>query len=243
MQADYARIYRELSEGHWWWRAREAFVLSRLERLRRNEDDPRPWKILDIGCGAGSWFPRLDRFGEVAGVEPDPNAALGSSQRGRIRIAELNAEFRAEPARDLILLLDVLEHIEDDLGALRAVARSLRPGGRLILTVPALPALWSAHDEINRHYRRYLAPGLKSILAAAGFEVEILRYFYHWTLIPILARRFIRPAGSGLPARLPGIPPEPLNRALLLLSRADFALGRLRIPLGSSLFASARVPA
>ncbi|GAC1315791.1 MAG: class I SAM-dependent methyltransferase [Isosphaeraceae bacterium] len=243
MRAEYARHYRDLSERHWWWRAREAFVLSRLERLRRLDADPRPWNILDIGCGAGSWFDRLSRFGEVEGIEPDAESARDSPHRHRIQVAAFDADFQAEKPIDLVLLLDVLEHLEDDLGALRAIARSLRPGGRLVLTVPAFPWLWSGHDEINRHYRRYVALGLKSVLGQAGFQVETLHYFYHWTVAPLLVRRWVDPSGSKKAARIPQVPPAFLNRSLMLLSQVDFSLVPLRIPLGSSLYASARLPA
>ena len=241
MQVDYAKEYRNLSERHWWWRAREAFVLSRLARLRRLEPDPTPWRILDVGCGAGVWFDRLKRHGEVKGLEPIAELANTSPYRDRIQIGRLNADFRAEEPCDLILLLDVLEHLDDDLGALRALARSLRPNGRIILTVPALPWLWSEHDEINEHKRRYVSASLRSTLSAAGFDVEELYYFYHWTVAPMLVRRLLRPSGATGSAHIPTIPPRPVNLALTLLSRLDLSLAPLRIPLGSSLYASARI--
>ena len=109
------------------------------------------------------------------------------------------------------------------------------------MTVPALPWLWSEHDDINEHQRRYVASSLRKVLIEAGFHVETLHYFYHWTVAPLLVRRLIRPSGAIGSARLPRIPAAPLNQALALVSRFDFSLAPLRIPLGSSLFASARV--
>ena len=111
MQADYAREYRNLSERHWWWCAREAFLLSRLARLRRLDVEKGLWRILDVGCGSGLWFDRLKRFGDVEGLEADAESANASPQRDRIRIGRLNADFQAERPYDIILLLDVLEHI------------------------------------------------------------------------------------------------------------------------------------
>jgi SAM-dependent methyltransferase len=242
MQADYARRYRTLWERHWWWRSREALLLDRIERLRRESPIRR---ILDVGCGDGLFFGPLSRFGRVEGLEPDASLLGDPRWRPRIRVGTLGPDFRPDEPYDLVLLLDVLEHIEDDREALRAAWRALQPGGHLLLTVPALPWLWSRHDVANHHYRRYLPRTLREILREAGFSVNTLRYAFAWTVAPLLARRWIAPAGSG-----PGvadyavsIPPGPINRALTALSRTDHALGRvLRWPLGSSLIAVARRP-
>jgi hypothetical protein len=111
--------------------------------------------------------------------------------------------------------------------------------------VPALSWLWSRHDEANLHYRRYDRRGLTAVLGAAGFEIETLRYFFFWTVAPLVARRWLAPAGAGggVADYAVPIPPEPINRALGWLSRADHALGRwVSWPLGSSLVAVARRP-
>lgn len=243
MQADYARAYRTLWQRHWWWRSREAFLLGWLDELHRRDPLRR---ILDVGCGDGLFFDRLSRFGEVSGLEPDGALVSDPRWRGRIRVEPLGRQFRGGADHDLVLMLDVLEHIEDDATALAAAWTALRPGGRLLLTVPALGWLWSRHDEANQHYRRYDRPGLAAALRGAGFEIETLRYFFFWTVAPLLARRWLAPAGGGIGTAdyaVP-IPAEPINRALGWLSRGDHAVGRwVPWPLGSSLLAIVRRPA
>jgi SAM-dependent methyltransferase len=245
VRADYARRYRTLWERHWWWRSREAWLLGWLERQRRPGRGP-VGRILDVGCGDGLFFERLGAFGEVEGLEPDGSLLNDPRWRGRIREAPFDGSFRSERPYDLVLMLDVLEHIGDDAAALAAARRALRPGGRLLLTVPALPWLWSRHDEANAHFRRYTRPSLRRALAGAGFVVESLRYFFAWTVAPLVLRRLLAPAGAGgagagVNDYDVAIPPAPLNAALNALSRLDHAVARrVPWPVGSSLLAVGR---
>ena len=240
MQADYARSYRSLWERHWWWRSREALLLDRVARLHRRGPTRR---ILDVGCGDGLFFEQLSRFGEVDGLEPDAALVADPRWRDRIRVEAIGPEFRGAGDYDLVLMLDVLEHIGDDGEALTAARSALRPGGRLLLTVPALGWLWSRHDEVNGHHRRYDPRGLRRVLAASGLEVETVRFFFFWTVAPLLARRWLAPAGEAAADYAVPIPPRPLNRALTALSLGEHALGRVaRWPLGTSLLAVARCP-
>ncbi len=241
MTPEYARRYRTLHDGHWWWRSREALVLAEVGRLHRKT--PRR-RILDVGCGDGLLFGPLGAFGEVEGLEPDASLVQDSRWRSRIMVRPLSVDFRPSRPFDLVLMLDVLEHIADDASALRAVHGALRPGGHLLLTVPALNALWSRHDEANAHHRRYERADLTRALEAAGFVVETLRFAFAWAVAPLLARRLLSPAkgpteGTGNYAV--SIPPRPINQGLQALSRVDHAVGRhLRWPIGSSLLAVAR---
>jgi SAM-dependent methyltransferase len=246
VQADYAQRYRTLWEGHWWWRSREAYLLGWLARLQRGSTR-RDLRILDVGCGDGLFFERLEQFGRVEGLEPDASLVTDPRWRERIRVGTLGdvPAVVPEAAYDLVLMLDVVEHIEDDLQALRAAREALRPGGRLLLTVPALGWLWSRHDERNAHFRRYERRGLERLLRKAGFQVETVRYFFVWTVAPLLVRRWLLPAGPGGAARLAvdaaeAIPTALVNRLLTLASRGEHALGRfVRWPIGSSLLAVA----
>ena len=193
VQAEYGQRYRALWNEHWWWRSREAFLLAWIERLHRRM--PRR-RILDVGCGDGLFFDRLQKFGQVEGIEPDASLVHDPRWRPQIRIAPLEPGSFAPGAYDLVLMLDVLEHIADDHSALVSARSALRPGGHLVLTVPALSLLWSRHDEANAHYRRYPRRGLRGTLDAAGFEVETVRYFFFWTVAPMLLRRVLAPAGT-----------------------------------------------
>jgi SAM-dependent methyltransferase len=241
MQADYARQYRALWERHWWWRSREALVLALIARLTRPVF---PARILDVGCGDGLFFEKLAAFGRVDGLEPDPTLVSDPRWRPRIRVGRLDGEFRGTHDYDVLLMLDVLEHIADDGAALAAARSALRPGGALLITVPALRWLWSRHDEANAHHRRYGLRELRSRLTEAGFVVESIRYFFCWTVLPLLVRRGLSPAGGQTDGYAVAIPPGPVNRALEALSRCEHAAGRLiSWPVGSSLLAVARNPA
>ena len=242
MQADYAQRYRTLWDRHWWWRSREALLLDRIGHLHRRTPLRR---ILDVGCGDGLFFERLGQFGQVEGLEPDASLLLDPRWRSKIQVGPLGPGFQPDEPFDLVLMLDVLEHIEDDGEALEAAFKALKPGGHLLVTVPALPWLWSRHDEANEHHRRYLPSTLRRTLLDAGLTIITLRYAFFWTVAPLLARRWLSPADSrvGVADYAVTIPPEPLNRALTYLSRREHAIGQvLRWPLGSSLMAVARRP-
>lgn len=236
MNPSYASRYRELWDTHWWWRSRASWLLGWIDRIDRRRPCRR---ILDVGCGDGLFFEDLGRFGQVQGLEPDETLLADSPRREAIHVAPLDRRFHAEKPFDLILLLDVLEHIEDDDEALRSAHRALQPGGRLLLTVPALPMLWSRHDVVNGHHRRYLPRELRDRLRAAGFRVEDVRYFFLWTVVPLLLRRHLSPA-AGIDEYDVPIPPRRLNAALRLFSRIEHAIARVvRFPVGSSLLAVA----
>lgn len=240
MQPDYARQYRTLWERHWWWRSREAFLLDQVGRLHRTSPCRR---ILDVGCGDGLFFEALGRFGHVEGLEPDASLVDDPRWRSQIRVGTLGSGLEGERDYDLLLLLDVLEHIEDDASALHAARSALRDGGTLLMTVPALPGLWSRHDEANQHYRRYRREGLRDLLESVGFEVESVRYFFFWAVLPLVLRRWLSPAGPGASDYDVQVPCRAINGLLDRLSRLDHAIGRrIPWPLGSSLVAVARRP-
>ncbi|MCG6986650.1 MAG: class I SAM-dependent methyltransferase [Gemmatimonadetes bacterium] len=238
MDPAYARRYRELYERHWWWRAREALVLGELNRLR----PPAGWKrALDVGCGDGLLFDRLDAYAtRVEGVEPDQ--ALVSPERaaeGSIHVRPFDATFRPGGSYDLVLFLDVLEHMEDAGGAVAHAATLLEPGGVALVTVPAFRHLWTTHDDLNRHVTRYTRSELVTLLSQA-FAVEKARYFFRWVHPAKVLQRTMEGVRRPEPS-LPGIPPAPLNGVMYAMSRVEEAvLGWSRIPVGSSLLAVAR---
>src|SRR5262245_30324466 len=115
LRTAYAQSYRTLWERHWWWRSRESYVLGWLQRLARPTTRPR---ILDVGCGDGLFFERLEQFGRVEGLEPDASIVRDPRWRDRIWPVALGSDRdgRVSGPYDLILMLDVLEHIADDVG-------------------------------------------------------------------------------------------------------------------------------
>lgn len=235
MDPRYARLYRRLHEQHWWWRAREPLVLERLRRLRPTTGFG---AILDVGCGDGLWLERLAELGEPEGLEPD--ASMVAAERRRrwpFHLCPFDGDFDPGKRYGLILMLDVLEHLEDDAAALALAARLLRPAGVLAATVPAFRALWTTHDDLNFHRRRYSRAQLVQALADAGLAVGSVDYFFHW-LVPVKLLVRARERTWGGTPQPPRLPPPLLNRFLYLVSRLEQrSWGRLGLPFGSSLLA------
>jgi SAM-dependent methyltransferase len=239
MEPSYADLYADLYHRHWWWRARERYVMRWVERIGRG----RRMQILDVGCGDGFLWKQLEPHGEVEGIEPDDNLVPpGSARRPRIEFSTFPGRARVE-RYDLILMLDVVEHIQDDRAALRAACDLLAPGGHLIVTVPALMLLWSEFDVVNRHFRRYRVGEMRKLLEGAGLEVVSARYYYFWPVLPLLMRRAFFRAKSHQESKFVRVPPRPVNAVLETLSHVDHWATRIvPVPFGGSIIAIAKKP-
>jgi SAM-dependent methyltransferase len=238
LNPEYGQRYRELFEKHWWWRARTEFILKTLRRLK----PPNGWKeILDVGCGDGLFFPRLREFGEVEGIEPSTALVNPSNPDSRfIYLCTFDSNFRPGKRYSLILMLDVLEHLENPLEALRHARNLLQADGMLVMTVPAFKAIWTNHDVINHHFTRYTKSRLRRLSSEAGLRIFEDRYLYHWTYPVKLVLRFVERTFrlKPKPARVPA---EWINQPLYWVSRLEQeTLTRLPIPAGSSLIAIAK---
>jgi len=234
MQSDYALRYRVLYQRHWWWRARERWILRALSRWR----PPGGWpSVLDVGCGDGLFFDQLVALGaNVEGVERDASlVSPDGAHRQKITIAPFDERFQPGKRYSLILLLDVLEHMEDPVAALQHAVNLLEADGRVIATVPAFMILWTSHDVINRHFTRYTRRTFDELAQSAGLQVDVARYFFHWTFPVKLAAHFAQRA-STQKVVVPAVPSRWLNGSLHALSVFEqCTLGRLRLPFGSSL--------
>ena len=220
---------------HWWYRARRE-ILS--DYLTRYGDLPKDARILEIGCGTGHNLPMLARFGAVDAIEIDPAARGIASQRLGKPVGD--APLPALPgiergAYDLIAVLDVVEHIEDDVAALAAMTECLRPGGKILIAVPAHQWMWSAHDVVNHHHRRYSKATLVSAIERAGLKPTRLTYF-NSLLFPLAAaarvagRLMHRDDSDDSP------PPDPLNALFERVFRLERHLvGRLPMTPGLSI--------
>jgi SAM-dependent methyltransferase len=233
VDAEYGQQYRDLYARHWWWRAREAALVELLTDLQPGEG----WgRILDVGCGDGLFFDRLLTMGDVEGIEPD--AALVDAKgphRARIHVCPFDERFRPARPYSLILMLDVLEHLDDPAGALRHAASLLTEEGRLVATVPAFNLLWTTHDVLNHHRLRYTRSTFRKAAETAGLEISQARYWFQWTFGAKLAARLAEAMRHPTPAP-PTVPPAWLNRLLYGLSRTEQrVLGPLHPPFGSSL--------
>lgn len=249
MEIDEYRKMFEAEEQHFWFRASRAIVARWLERAMAEGGMNADAILVDVGAGTGGMLARLRGRCRTIGVEYAPAGVAFARSRGLevVRGGLPDLPLRSG-AFDLALSMDVFEHLEDDQAAMRAVRRVLRPGGRLIATVPALRWLWSAHDEALHHFRRYHRDELAQRLEAAGFAIERLSYYNTVLLPPIaavrLAQRLMprrRAATSGAAVSDVGHVPALLNGALERLFAAEGPLlEHIALPIGTSLIVDAR---
>jgi len=244
MRAELYRQTNALEDHHWWFAARRQIVSHAIRRMAK---PPAGARILDAGCGTGGNLAMLGQFGRVTGVEPDETALAFA--RGRGTSADLvkgmlpDALPFDDATFDLAVLLDVLEHIDDDGAALRRVAAVLKLGGCLLLTVPAFPFLWSGHDELHAHRRRYRRHELAGKIASAGLNVRCVSCFNTWLFPAIAAARLVRRLGVGGALSDLFLPPPPVNAFLRALMASErHAIGRISLPVGVSLIVCAAKP-
>jgi len=181
--AAYREMYAQ-EDVHWWFRGRR-LVIGALVALAGL---PSYTRVLDAGCGTGRTMVELAGLGAVSGVDPSSDAVRFCRARGLddVHQAGLEALPFANSAFDLVLACDVLEHVEDDLGALQELRRVTRTGGVLIVTVPAYRWMWTEHDVVLHHLRRYSATHLRHQATSAGWAVQRCTYF-NSVLLPLAA--------------------------------------------------------
>ncbi len=227
----------EQDQVHWWYVARRR-ILSDL--IGREIDLTDQARILEIGCGTGHNFDMLRRFGRLDAIEVDRAARTLAS--GRLGHAVGDAPLPAltgvpEGAYDLIALLDVLEHVDDDRAALESIATRLAPGGHILVTVPAYQWMWSAHDVAHHHKRRYSKRSLRAVIAAAGLTADRIGYF-NSLLFPVAAAARIAGNMAGKSSSDDKMPAAPVNRLLQgIFGLERHLVGRVPLPAGVSLFA------
>jgi len=239
MDRDFELHTHRAEDRHWWYRGRR----KAIERVIADLKLPARARILDAGCGSGRNMVELARHGTVTGVELSDTSIDVARARGAGEViagSVLDMPFDGD-SFDLSVCLDVIEHLEDDLGALHELRRVLAPGGALLVTVPAYQWLWSGHDEVNHHHRRYTRRSLQRVAEQAGWEQMRTTYF-NSLLLPaaILLRGLDRFSRKATESSLDlWVPPEPLNWLLerpLALEAALIGSGG-RIPAGLSLLA------
>ncbi len=233
-----------VEDTHWWFAGRRAICERMLERIAL----PAHPVVLELGCGTGGNFPMLARRGELYAMDADESALRFAASRRLAKLARgsLPQEFPFAARRfDLVVMTDVLEHLDDERGSLCAVRSSLKPRGWLLMTVPAISWLWSAHDATHHHRRRYRAVELRRLLGDCGFTIDYLSY-YNFILFPAIAgvRLFqrLRAAAPNPNGRHDLTMPSRLVNAVLLrlFSSERFLLGPFRPPIGVSLIALVR---
>lgn len=220
---------------HWWYRARREILSDYLERWG---NIPSGARILEIGCGTGHNLPMLAQFGDVDAIEIDETARTFASERlgkpvGSSPLPELTGV--APGSYDLVAVLDVVEHVEDDVAALKAMATALKPGGKILITVPAHQWMWSAHDVVNHHKRRYSKATLTAALDKAGLEYRKLGWF-NSLLFPAAVAARIAGKLRGKDDSDDSPPPRALNAVFeKVFGLERHLLGRVPLPPGLSL--------
>lgn len=242
-QACHLQTHR-VEDRHWWYRGRRRVLHEAISRLPLPE---RP-RVLDAGCGSGRNMVELARYGEVTGVELSTLALDAARARGIGTVLGGSVADIALPddSFDLAVCLDVIEHLEDDRGALGELRRVVAPGGFLLVTVPAYQWLWSSHDVANEHQRRYNRARLLAVAASAGWHCERSTYFNSLLLPLAIAARLLeraRPDTNGRSRPDLWVPPAPVNRLMELpmsLEARMIGAARHGIPFGLSLLAVLR---
>ena len=225
---------------HWWYRARRDILADYLTRYGNLPNDAR---ILEIGCGTGHNLPMLARFGRVEAIEIDPAARGIASERlgrpvGDAPLPELPGVERG--AYDLVAVLDVVEHIEDDVAALAAMKSLLKPGGKILIAVPAHQWMWSAHDTVNHHHRRYSPKTLRAAIERAGLRPEKLGWM-NALLFPLAVAARLAGKLTGRDDSDDSPPAKPLNAVFEAVFRLERHLvGRVPLPPGLSIVTLAK---
>jgi SAM-dependent methyltransferase len=243
MEPEAFHLMAAQEDRHWWFVGRRAVVGALLDRIEL----PPEARVLEAGCGTGGNLYMLAERGHVSAFEPSNEARdLATSKDIEVDLAEgaLPSRVPFEPASfDLVVGLDVLEHIEEDASALRALMAMVRPEGRVLITVPAVQALWGSHDRRLHHVRRYDLGRMRRICVEAGAVIEYETYF-NTLLAPIaVAYRLME--------KIPGIelgnqermPPRFVNRVFArLFSVERFIVAHGRLPVGLSIGVILRRP-
>jgi ubiquinone/menaquinone biosynthesis C-methylase UbiE len=237
MDSTLYELFFELEDDHWWFQGRKDLVLSFLGRYK---PCPRP-RILDVGCGTGGMLAEYAKFGRSVGIDSAVEAAHFCQLRGLDMVLASGMHLPvADSSMDVISALDVIEHVDDDCAMLREMRRVCVPGGIVLLTVPAFQFLWSSHDDLNHHKRRYIRADLAQRLDATGLRPLKLSYYNSLLMPAAVARKYLLKARNhGSEGHLERLPPA-LNAAFRrILAFERPILSRADLPVGASIICAA----
>lgn len=241
MEKSFYRIFFEVQKKHWWFVAKKKIVLDLIDRYVPAKTNH---KILDIGCGSGLMLNALEQIGETNGMDMSDDAINFSKEifSGTVKKGMLpdNIPYEKEYF-SLVVALDVIEHVDDDRAALSAIRSHIAPGGQAVITVPACMFLWSEHDVLNEHKRRYTLDELKTKLLDAGFTIEKISYFNTFlfpliSLVRMINNVLKRKGGSDVDL------PHPAVNYLVekIFSLEKYFLRFMNFPIGVSVLAVVR---
>lgn len=247
MQHDYYKEYYDLERQHWWFVAREKIISNYIKKLIENKNlNSQDLKILNIGCGPGRSSQYLSKFGHVVSIEYDKFCCEFASEKTGLEI--INGSITELPFNDnsfdLVCAFDVIEHVEDDQLAVQEMKRVAKDKGVLFITVPAFMSLWSHHDVINHHFRRYKLAEIAQLFGKVDNGKKIFSsYFNFFLFTPIYIFRRLSNllksgekrsgSGSDFEAFKPGILNSVLQSIMLLESK--FINNNIKLPFGVSI--------
>jgi len=239
---EYEKLYK--FEQFYWWHVGRRDILNFFLKKFLNK---KGIQILEIGCGTGGNLEILSNLSEVTGLDVSKYALDFCRKRGVNNLALGRAEKTNFPSEsfDLILMLDVLEHIKDDKKAIGETRRILKEGGYFLVTVPAYQFIWSEHDEILGHYRRYSISDFSKKLEEAGFDIIKISYFVSLLFPVILGYRILRkilfPKSKKNTAYV--VLPKPINNFFIYLLKLEgLLLKYFNLPFGTSILCIAQKP-
>lgn len=232
-----SQIYQEMMKienKHWWFVARRSILDKVIESLSL----PESAEILEAGCGTGGNLAMLKRHGKVCAMELNETARAFANN---LNLAPVKSGCLpdhipfADQQFDLIVLLDVLEHLEEDTSSLQTLSAKLKPSGWLLVTVPAFPWMWTKQDQLLHHKRRYVQSNLRQVVNSAGYNIKLTSYF-NFFLFPVIAGIRLLLSLLNKEVNETGMPPQPINQMLtLLFSWERYFINRLSFPFGVSL--------
>jgi SAM-dependent methyltransferase len=241
MNPDAYTLAAQSEEQHWWFAARRDVLRSVLDRFCPRGNDR---GVLEAGCGNGGNLPLLADYGSLCAFEIHDEARRRASARGIARVEKgwlPDGVPFGDVRFDLVAALDVLEHVEDDASAVRALRNTLAPAGLLLLTVPAYTWLWSRHDELSHHRRRYSLPQLVSLVEKCGLRTAYASYFNSLLFPAGVAHIKLSGWLGGHPLGALRVPAAPINGLLREVFRLErHLLPRVSLPFGISIVVCAR---
>lgn len=240
MVESFEKKYHEIETEHFWFKSRRSYIRDLLKQT------PKDAKILDIGCSSGVLLNELIEDGfkkeKLYGIDVSEKAIANAKDNGLTHVYVMDAqEITLKEKFDIIIASDCLEHLQQDEKALQNWYNLLAQGGQIMIFVPAFMSLWSQHDEVNLHYRRYTLSQLKSKVQAAGFKIDKASYWNFSLFTPVYLSRKI----SGLfklkkkTGDLSGVPTA--NGLLYnLINLENKLLRKVSFPFGVSTFCIAK---
>jgi SAM-dependent methyltransferase len=237
MKTTYEKVYHQLEKEHFWFKARRKYILNAVAEANRNS------RILDIGCSSGILLHELIQLGfnkeNMFGVDISAQAIDNCKASGLENTYVMDAQhISLNEQFDIIIASDCLEHLKEDETALKNWRQLLKPDGTAYIFVPAFMSLWSNHDVVNMHYRRYGRKELNEKLRSNGFRIQESGFWNVFLFLPIFVYRWIskliptRKSGTGNLDKLP-----PFNKLLIgLLSFENQILRHIRFPFGVSCY-------